>query len=447
MKRILSLIAALLSLTSVYPDTLPVEEIVNIPAAFTDISGDSYIAFPGSGWCYYYDNVFGPVYCPETDGNGNLVDVFYSSHDVVKEIIFHPFSQATSIDYMAFCYLDALRSITFPQSITNIDRTAFQGTDNISTVKVYVTDTATFCNNLIIGQVRMRLNAPVMLINSEGVEITELVIPDGVQSIGMNAFHNCTGLTSVVFPSSVTNIGSYAFHNCPIQSVKVIVSDKYAFPTNTLVGKIKFEIYQPVHLIDSEGIEITEYVIPDGVETVNADAFANCVDLSRVIIPASVSTIGDGAFSGCASLSEIIIPDGVSRIGSYAFEDCSSLSSIYNFNPQPQYIRSDVFSNYNATLYVLESSVSAYQAADVWKQFNIVGVLKGDVNMDHEVDVADFTLLANYLLGKSPDGFFAPLADVAGGASGGSDGEIDVADLTGIANIILHGGTSSTGTP
>jgi hypothetical protein len=167
----------------------------------------------------------------------------------------------------------------------------------------------------------------------------------------------------------------------------------------------------------------------------------------NVNIPEGVTYLGDHAFNGCIGLNTIIIPSSMTTIGSYVFSNCSSLSNIYNFNPQPQYIRSDVFSNYNATLYVLESSVSAYQAADVWKQFNIVGVLKGDVNMDHEVDVADFTLLANYLLGKSPDGFFAPLADVAGGASGGSDGEIDVADLTGIANIILHGGTSSTGTP
>ncbi|MBR5686328.1 MAG: leucine-rich repeat protein [Prevotella sp.] len=440
MKRIVSLIVTLLSISSAYSDTLPVAEIVNIPPTFIYFNGLSYFAFSENGTSYYfYDNVFGNVYSPETDDNGQVVDFFYSSHDVVKEIIFHPQSQATTIGYLAFCYLAALESITFPQGINSIDRYAFQGTDSISTVKVYVTDPSAFCNNQVIAQIRMRLNKPVILIDSEGVEITEYVVPDDVETIGVNAFHNCTGLTRVTIPASVSNIGSYAFHNCPIQYVKVKVDDMSAFPGNKVVGKIKFETNKPVHLIDSEGVEITEFVIPDGVTSVVADAFANCVSLTGVTITPTVTSIGNNAFGGCRSLATVIIHDGVRSIGSDAFHGCSRLASIYNFNPTPQTVSSNTFTNYDATLYVLEGSVEAYQAADVWKDFNIVGVLKGDVNMDHEVDVADFTLLASHLLGMTQEGFCAPLADVAGSANGGSDGCIDIADLTGIANIILHG--------
>ncbi|MBR5686630.1 MAG: leucine-rich repeat protein [Prevotella sp.] len=895
MNKIVSLIVALLSVTSVFSETLPVEEVVNIPATFTEISGKYYDACPGgSDWCLYYENVFGVVYHPETDENGDLVENFYSSHDVVKEIIFHPQSQATTIGYLAFCYLAALESITFPQGITSIDSYAFQGTRNVSTVKVYVTEPSAFCNNQIIGQIKNRLSKSVTLIDSDGDEITEFVIPDGVESIGANAFCNCigltsvsipdgvtsigasafygctgltsvtipasvtsigsnafpasteiwvpkgmkdyyqdllgpnnkvfeigtqvntynaviyaldndshtaevvgvnddsldeyllteqitingvnytvtginghafencqnmtevnipqtvtnigayafsgcnnltsvtipdgvtgigayafdgcsgltgvtipdgvtsigdytfngcssltsvtvpdgvtrigtyafsdcAGLTSVTFPSSLTSIGTYAFSGCtgltkvvvpdvgtwsrvsfgnyyanPLVyahhlysdentectdlvipdgvtginsyafsgcsglssvtipssvtniasyafsgcnglttvtmnsnavmsryymnnifgkqvenyiiggnvtgigsyafefctglksvtiassvtsignsafrgctnltdvtlsdgltslgdysfngcasltsvilptsvtgigayafenctglmsmtipdgvtsigssafsgcsnlTVKVSVSDMSAFPGNMVVGLIKSVANKPVHLIDNEGIEITEFVIPDGVSTVSDDAFANCVSLTSVTIPPTVTSIGDGAFGGCRGLTTVIIHDGVTNIGSDAFHGCSRLASIYNFNPQPQTIGSSDFSNYNATLYVLDGSVSTYQTADVWNQFNIIGVLKGDVDMDHEVDVADFTLLANYLLGKTQDGFHAPLADVAGSVNGGSDGEIDIADLTGIANIILHGGGASSGAP
>lgn len=432
----------MLSISSVYAETLPVEEIVNIPATFTAFNGKSFFAFSdNSTRYYYYDNVFGNVYSPETNENGMLVEVYNSSHDIVKEIIFHPLSQATTIGPYAFCYLEALQSITFPQGITNIDHNAFLGTDNISTVNVYVTDTAAFCNNQIIAYIRMCLNKPVTLIDSEGVEITDLVVPDGVETIGVNAFHNCTGLTSVTFPSSVTNIGSYAFHNCPIQSVLVTVNDMSAFPSNKVVGKIKFEIYKPVFLIDSEGNEITEYVIPYGVQTINTEAFANCVNLKSVNVSPTVTSIGNDAFYGCSGLQNIMIPEGVTNIGSYAFNGCSLLTDIYNFNTQPQTIDSNTFSNYGATLYVLESSVSAYRAADVWKQFNIVGVLKGDVNKDHKVNVTDFLMLANYLLGRSPEGLCLPLADVAGGANGGPDGKINIIDWIGISNIILNSGS------
>ena len=72
----------------------------------------------------------------------------------------------------------------------------------------------------------------------------------------------------------------------------------------------------------------------------------------------------------------------------------------------------------------------------------VVETIPGDVNGDSEVDVADFTLLANYLLGKSPAGFNVEAADVAGGPGGAPDGSIDIADLTGIANIILHSHSS-----
>ena len=75
MKRIVSLIVTLLFIASAYSETLPVEEIVNIPATFTDFTGRSYDDCPNaSDWCLYYENVFGTVYHPELDENGNLVD-------------------------------------------------------------------------------------------------------------------------------------------------------------------------------------------------------------------------------------------------------------------------------------------------------------------------------------------------------------------------------------
>ena len=47
-----------------------------------------------------------------------------------------------------------------------------------------------------------------------GARITDLVIPDGVTSIGSYAFYNCSGLTSVTIGNGVTSIESYAFYGC-----------------------------------------------------------------------------------------------------------------------------------------------------------------------------------------------------------------------------------------
>jgi hypothetical protein len=57
--------------------------------------------------------------------------------------------------------------------------------------------------------------------------------------------------------------------------------------------------------------------------------------------------------------------------------------------------------------------------------------MRGDVNSDRMVDVADFTGIANHILGHTPETFIEGAADV------NRDNEIDVADFTGVANIIL----------
>lgn len=43
---------------------------------------------------------------------------------------------------------------------------------------------------------------------------SEVVIPEGVTSIGENAFSSCDKLTSITLPSSLTSIGEYAFTFC-----------------------------------------------------------------------------------------------------------------------------------------------------------------------------------------------------------------------------------------
>ena len=43
---------------------------------------------------------------------------------------------------------------------------------------------------------------------------TELVVPNGVTSIGYDAFYGCSGLTSITIPNSVTSISFEAFKGC-----------------------------------------------------------------------------------------------------------------------------------------------------------------------------------------------------------------------------------------
>jgi len=85
-----------------------------------------------------------------------------------------------------------------------------------------------------------------------------------------------------------------------------------------------------------------------------------------------VTRIVGNAFSGWTNLNKVIIPSSVDEIGDYAFKGCTSLTAIFCQRPDPLTINPNVFSNYNANLYVPSASVSKYKAKDPWKRFNVL---------------------------------------------------------------------------
>jgi hypothetical protein len=123
----------------------------------------------------------------------------------------------------------------------------------------------------------------------ENTLITSVVIPEGVTTIGGNAFIKCSKLTSVTLSGTIVNIGGAAFEGC------------------------------------TSLISIT---LPDGLTTLGGAAFQDCSSLRTVTIPNGITTIGGDTFSGCQSLTSINLPEGLRTIGSNAFSGCTALASI-----------------------------------------------------------------------------------------------------------------------
>ena len=165
--------------------------------------------------------------------------------------------------------------------------------------------------------------------------IASVKIPEGVTSIGAEAFAWCENLREVILPQSLESIGAYAFQYC--KSLKSIV-----LPSN--LKKIGKNVFYKCSLLESvvisEGITalppgifancimLRSITFPDSIKKIGAEAFAFCNRLESVKLPHGITSIGTGVFRRCTALETICIPDGVLSIGASAFDGCSALTSM-----------------------------------------------------------------------------------------------------------------------
>ena len=142
--------------------------------------------------------------------------------------------------------------------------------------------------------------------------IENVMIENGITSIGSYAFKGCSSLESIIIPSSVTSIGSSVFFGCSsLKSINISSS----------VTSIGSDVFYGCSSLES-------ITIPSSVTRIGSSAFEGCSSLESIEIPESVTSIGSGAFSGCSNLESINIPSSVTSIEYSAFEGCSSLESI-----------------------------------------------------------------------------------------------------------------------
>ena len=179
-----------------------------------------------------------------------------------------------------------------------------------------------------------------------GSSLAQLVLGQGVETIGEYAFQNCANLTELEIPGSVKNIEAGTFDSC--RSLKNVT-------TNRGLKAIR-------ELAFANCTSLISVTISETVSSISERAFINCSSMEwflvspdnphycslhdvlynkdqtellrcpenkkRLTIPDTVTTIGDYAFYANKKLTSFVIPDNVTKVGASAFRSCPFLKEV-----------------------------------------------------------------------------------------------------------------------
>ncbi len=165
--------------------------------------------------------------------------------------------------------------------------------------------------------------------------VSEVVIPDSVVSIGEHAFADRDNLKTLVMSENIEHIGSKAFLGTAWYEAQpegyicfgdILYAYKGDFPEGSIVTIPSFiKKISGKAFAGKKGLK--KIVIPDGVILDGGNIFDGCSSLEEAVLPSDLKELPDGTFSN-TGLKSITLPDGLEVIGKNAFSGTANLKSI-----------------------------------------------------------------------------------------------------------------------
>ncbi len=153
---------------------------------------------------------------------------------------------------------------------------------------------------------------------SKSDNITKVILPDSITTIGKSAFSTCANLETVVFAENdkIKSIGPHAFWGCTeLEDINLT-----ALTALETIGEFAFTN-------DAALISIT---LPESIKSIGNYAFSAATGLESINIPDGVTTLGEGVFAGASGLNELSIPSSVTTIGQSAFTAIAAKEIYYD---------------------------------------------------------------------------------------------------------------------
>ena len=397
-------------------------------------------------------------------------------------------NSVTAIGAGAFNGCSGLLSVSIPKSVKKIGINAFEGCSNLK--KVDINDIQAWCQlefdrreyfegtstyTVYEGDSIMSYEIPyygydylsfsanplyyAQHLYLNGVEVTNLSIPEGTTSISDIAFVNLTALQTVEFPNSLDFVGRHAFQGCKNLN-KIYINSLESWSNIT---------YSSFYTYDETNCD--RYVYDYGfywptIYYTFYDNYANPLRYAHHLylgnqevktVKVNRTNLKYLTFSGGKFFETLVISDSVENIERNAFQDCSGLRFIKCYRNIPPSIDNpwnlpDYYYDYyyhpegdddaspfkgceldSIVLQVPGKYISNYTNSEWSSVFKRISTLE-DINIDGNVDIADVNAVLNVMMGRASN-ISQEDADVNG------NGEVDIFDVNQIICVMLGNAT------
>ncbi len=175
---------------------------------------------------------------------------------------------------------------------------------------------------------------------SECTVLQNITIPQSTEEIDTMAFYKCKSLKEIEINKNIKIIGGNAFAGCG--ELEITVSDNNE--NYSSINGVLFNKHQDELICYSKDKVLDSYNIPLSVKTIGGGAFEFCDNLKSIKMSSNVVNIDSYAFYECSSLNNITLSSDLKKIGLRAFSGCKALKNI-DIPPQIDHIDIEAFSS------------------------------------------------------------------------------------------------------